>query len=865
MQRKYLEKNEDELFSYFESNIYNEAYYLFNIYYLFIDEFKFYQYDLITNKRPIEKFKIKLAQRLNDYIKMIYSKTDKNFNYFIKPEKIIVNMEEYQILGDLISNKNPLNSNKIKILRVEIKDLISPISNKLFGGLLYCDSFIFCHEEIHNLTHDILPIKFFYTSHMHMRAKDNYLYEPIKIIKQKTSSVKFNDIQYKGISFFKEEFNIPYLFPSSKDIGFDSDQMFVSFEGKLAVFNDCFVFYENSLGIMLIEEENLLEIEHKEESHYSLLLIKLKDSDKFPLSGIIKNEILFYFYAANSSLKSYKYEMIDFLKKRYKSIFKTLSAKKYEEYDIAIKTLDENKYFNLNYISNTFSYANILDSFYELLEYENFKCINYQFESDQNLPFNVFKKNLSLSSIDLVTSINNTKKDKVIFIYSDILTNNSIYNYYLNNNNNNVLELIKQLGLGEGVNPNIVCPSLDVIGDEQKLFEFYLESFKKYKSNKNKNTIIACVFNNFKIRDFMILLLKKHYVNFFLDFEIVNFVYCLNLEFTKVNKNKTPISNLYTLNDELFSYLITEDDLVLPEKIQQRIKLLTTINSKLTLFNTRSFTRNAKEAKKIFECSNKNFELILNNYLAEEKQAEKKREKLNSDLKSSYDTVFIPLEYKLDEEIFKKNIKYIINHPLVYTQEKNYFLKDKSHSDTKDKNIYNKIDNNTESIEYSNINAMMSDKEYQEELAEEIKKIKKRENEGEINSVIGKVCFFNDESKYIIKVNYSDVIISKIENEKKNNTDSNENFGLLFNGKNLNTNLENLRKFVHTLSGRLPQLKKYKTKSDMTEQEIMNLNLLYFEKELPEGWYLDGPVFVDPNDNRHSFHPRMIKFYSIFI
>jgi len=697
-----------------------------------------------------------------------------------------------------------------------------------------------------------------------MHAKDNYLYEPIKIVKQNTN-VKFNDIQYKAIAFHREEYNLPYLFPSSKDLGFDSDQMFTAFEGKMAVFNDCFIFYENSLGILLIEEENLEEIEYKEESHFSLLLIKIKDSGKFPLSGIIKNEILLYLYANNSSLRNYKFEMIDFLKKRYKGIFKNLSVKKQEEYDIAIKTLDENKYFNLNYISNTFSYANILDSFNELLEYENFKTKLYQFESDEGCSFEQYKTSLSRLNEDLETSINKTKKDKIVFLYCDILTNNSLYNFNANNNNN-LLELVKQLGLSQGVNPNIVVPSLDIIGDEQKLFEFYSESFCKAKSTKKNNTIIACVFNNYKIRNFMGLLAKKYCKNFFADFQILNFVFCLNLEFTKINKNKEPAANLYSLNDELFGYLITEDDLVLPEKIQQRSKLLMAINSKASLLNTRSFTRNVKEAKKIFDFSNKNFEFVLNNYASENTEIEKLSQSyLNST--SDFDAVFIELEYKLNFEIFKKYIKNIINHPLVYTQQKHFFLKEKTKDALNNQKLNQMLNlapdsgqKEADSAEYANVNAMMTDKEYQDELAEEIQKIKKRQSEGEINSVIGKVCFFNEEMQYIVKADYSDLQLIKMENEKKGNSEEKEKCGLLFLGKNLSKSAENLRKFVYTLSGDLPQFKKYKTKADMTEQEIMNLNLLYFEKELPEDWYLDGPVFVDPKDNRHSFHPRKINF-----
>ena len=81
-----------------------------------------------------------------------------------------------------------------------------------------------------------------------------------------------------------------------------------------------------------------------------------------------------------------------------------------------------------------------------------------------------------------------------------------------------------------------------------------------------------------------------------------------------------------------------------------------------------------------------------------------------------------------------------------------------------------------------NKNIVMSDNEFQDELIEEITKLNKKEKEGCIEGIIGKVCFFNDENKYLVKINYKNTQIIKLENEKKNTAD---NHSLLFIGKKI--------------------------------------------------------------------------------
>ena len=77
----------------------------------------------------------------------------------------------------------------------------------------------------------------------------------------------------------------------------------------------------------------------------------------------------------------------------------------------------------------------------------------------------------------------------------------------------------------------------------------------------------------------------------------------------------------------------------------------------------------------------------------------------------------------------------------------------------------------------------------------------------------------------------------------------------MISGKNIIENYKYIQETLLTLSGEIPEFKPYRKKEDLSEEEIFNLNLVNFFREIPEGWWWDGPVILDDNGNRYGQHP----------
>ena len=95
-----------------------------------------------------------LAKELNDYIMSNYSQN--YFDYLINEDKILIDIREYFIL----SKATPQKGNKTIVLRFELKEILSAVSHRRVGSLLFADSFLYCYRELFNLTSDILSFKF---------------------------------------------------------------------------------------------------------------------------------------------------------------------------------------------------------------------------------------------------------------------------------------------------------------------------------------------------------------------------------------------------------------------------------------------------------------------------------------------------------------------------------------------------------------------------------------------------------------------------------------------------------------------------------------------------------------------------------
>ena len=109
--------------------------------------------------------------------------------------------------------------------------------------------------------------------------------------------------------------------------------------------------------------------------------------------------------------------------------------------------------------------------------------------------------------------------------------------------------------------------------------------------------------------------------------------------------------------------------------------------------------------------------------------------------------------------------------------------------------------------------------------------------------------------------NYNIKNLTKAKNEEKNE------IGIFALGKNiiLEENDDFYEKVLLTLSGEFPDLRPYKKKEELTQEERQNLNYINLTRPLPPGWTLEGPVVVDENDNIHYEHPYLEQFIDEYI
>ena len=167
---------------------------------------------------------------------------------------------------------------------------------------------------------------------------------------------------------------------------------------------------------------------------------------------------------------------------------------------------------------------------------------------------------------------------------------------------------------------------------------------------------------------------------------------------------------------------------------------------------------------------------------------------------------------------------------------------------------------------------LSDDTEYQKYLEKIVSIAKVAENEPYIIEIYGNCIINNEENRKnsgdknkrtITKIdcNY------KIKNFNENKDEGKKEIGLFILGKNLILEKEDdfYEKMLVTLSGKFPELRQYKKKEDLTQEERQNLNYINLTRPLPEGWTLEGPVVVDENDVIHYEHPYLEQFIDEYI
>ncbi len=97
--------------------------------------------------------------------------------------------------------------------------------------------------------------------------------------------------------------------------------------------------------------------------------------------------------------------------------------------------------------------------------------------------------------------------------------------------------------------------------------------------------------------------------------------------------------------------------------------------------------------------------------------------------------------------------------------------------------------------------------------------------------------------------------------DKLSDYDKNQGFYLTFYGKNLSKHVNDcITPLILLFSGEFPKVKQYKTFNDISQEEKNNLTLINFDKPIPEGWYTEGPYFIDSKGNRYPDHPSINEF-----
>jgi hypothetical protein len=826
MQKLYKDYNLTHDIETFWSKAYVECFYLYNLYYILITFFKQVQDRMILRKVDIKDMKVALLEGLNQFISKQYSK-DTSYKYYIGENDVSITHNEYHIL----EKANDGDAHKVAVLRIEIRNIYSAISEKKVGGLIYSDSFLVSSDDIFNLTQDILPVKFFYTSPLHVNDTD---YKPLQIVRG-SSIDKYLDIDIKGLIYYKNSFNIPYLFPDSSEYGLDNNQLFVSLTGKLHIYQDYIVIADNSLSYIVIEKDNIEEIQYKDEVKYLVFLIRVANTDFMPLSDVMKGEYLIYIPLGTiSRIKSVKNELLDYLRSSYGNRFKPLDELKEGEYDLALRTIMENENEHLNYMSNTFNLTNVTDSMNDMIETEYLSLLR-----GANLKLDDYSGLLQAFNTEKASN----QKRRFIIMAGSVMADIDIYSHSL-----------REIGMTCGNPCVIIKPPLSTINNETNLLTYYASELKDER-HRGKVMILNLITEP-NLVDF-IFKLTELLPDFYNTHELLNVCFCINYKYIHKSKNKAIYNTMFTaLNEHIVTNIFVDDSGLLDEKIEKYNKLISLMNFRAALWNRRSFIHSKKELSKLFD-NTADYRKVLQFY---------------SDFKMDLgvinkleDEVFVPLKYLVERSVFEEFFKNCFNMPLKYFRSTITFKKHTNgvigETEVTDTDADTDMSNNIATVN-TVIKGNMTDEEFENELVTNVLKLKLTDVEPIVERLNGYVSFKDDVDSqkrkvYEIKANYK--YLNLIET---NFPVDKAEMGVIFGGRNLVKNAKFLEDIVSLLSGELPRFKPHRERSSITQKEIENLNNINFERDLPPGWTVEVPIFVDPHEGRHNYHPS--KFWKLY-
>ena len=854
MQKTYLDLHPDTFeYDFIEAKAYKEVFYFFNLYYILVTYFRKIQNDMLLLKTNIPKVKESLKDLINNYIKKFIEENKLNIkddtDYLLKKENIFVEMKKYVLLD--IDKTLYQQENKIIVLRFEIKNIISIYTHRPIGSLIFGDSYINCYNELHNITSDIQPFKFIQTSTQHFKDDTNYNQQQILI---SLTHIKVKDIDYKALQFYQDKYNLPYLFPDGHDDGLDHNQMFTFYSGRINLYDDYFTFSDDSAGNIIVSYKNIEEMNYVEERNYTVMLFKFNDMNCFPLSGIVKNEILFYFKGNTERWRSYSREMVEFLRnvKCLRGKIGSLSEDKKFEYEIVMKTMNENEMYNLSNISNSFNLTNICDSINEMIEYEYLK-----YNSDKFIGYKDFlnKKNEYLKEINPIEEENKEKENEIITkIKAEKTDKKLMFVFGTNPNNiNNIRKKLIDFTKKSGYQYNEIIPDLSFFNHKKKeqkeeIISFYVDNINKINRDSKKINFIFIYFSC-NVLSFLKQLNNK-IKNFTKSFDLLNISYTVNYSWFKSDRFKNKIKH-NLIYDDIVNNIFIDEGLLSPDKITKFNRFISMANPKANIYTSRSFYLNDKELKQIFEnimLKPKVIKFYLDYY---------ENLPINASL---HQNIYIPFKYMIKEDLIKKFLVNSINVPL--------FAKWKKSEMVNDKKIVKIIFPPDEPPKPK----LSDDVEYQKYLEKVVSMAKVTEKEPYFVELFGN-CIINNEENKKYSNEKNKRIISKIEcNYKIKNltnvkNEENNEIGIFALGKNLifEDNDDFYEKMLLTLSGEFPDLRPYKKKEDLTQEERQNLNYINLTRPLPPGWSLEGPVVVDENEEIHYEHPYLEQFIDEYI
>jgi len=398
------------------------------------------------------------------------------------------------------------------------------------------------------------------------------------------------DKEYQAVIFFNNDYKFQYL--SSNDNPYN---YFIYLNGKISILDGYIYMYDQSLGHIILEKKNIISIEYKDEIRYTYLLIKIDDTSKFPLTNIVKNEILIYI--SSSSIRSYKADLYNSLKSDYNKV-ETFKTDQQDFYSKLAYLMYENEKENINYISNSFFLEKTKQILIQNLGYENLylrlkNCgKEFSFEEYNQIKRLSQAENKNSTKISNLSQVNTeSKRIKIVFVIGNINSSFEIFSEYI-------------LDTAKSIDKN--CSLFKAKRYEQNLIKAYtdflgLSANSKLDKSFNK-TLIIPVGLEINIPTLLHTIADNFggFTKFFEIFEITNICFAINYSCFLRNKNNDLFNILgHIKHEELCKFLLIDESNVSKRKVDRFNAIIQLTNKNCTFFNKRSFTRNSKEVKKI--------------------------------------------------------------------------------------------------------------------------------------------------------------------------------------------------------------------------------------------------------------------------